>query len=190
MATQATLVSVISADAVSLVATADELATNVHAVVASPDPPADLSALRDLWSVVKRKPPVYALAPFDPLGYLIEAWSARLNGEPHELELAIGLATNIELPDFYLVDEHFTAPRGAWYFELLYSEAPRRVQAFDGTAPGVIRALRELRAGPELPVAARIGEMARSFVPGTVGLVTQTARAGAQPVSSERPAGG
>lgn len=174
MAAQATLVSVIAAKAVEIVVAADELATNVHAIDRAPDRGEDVSSVRELWGAVKRKPPVYALAPFDPLRQLVEAWSARLVGTTDDLELMIGLTTGVEIPDFYLVDERTPAPAGAWYFEMLYSEAPRRVHAFDGTAQGVIRELRALRAGPELPSAGRIGERARSFIPGTVGLRTAT----------------
>lgn len=187
MTAQVTLVSVIASQAVRIVVAADELAANVHAIGRAPDRGEDVSSVRELWGAVKRKPPVYALAPFDPLRHLVEAWSARLTGTADDLELVIGLTTGVELPDFYLVDEHTSAPAGSWYFEMLHSEAPRRVRAFDGTAQGVIRELRELRAGPELPSAVRIGERARSFIPGTVGLRTTTV--GADRSQGMTPAG-
>lgn len=182
MPAQATIVSVIAPNATATVAAAAAAATNVNASGDAPLDPSDRRSVAELWAAVRRRPPVYALAPFDPFQSLIDAWADRLTGAGDSLELAIGLYPKLEPPDFYVVDGQLEEPLRAWYFEMLFSEAPRRIHAFDGTVDGVIRALRELTFGVALPAAADLGPLARTFVPGTGGLAPVASAVG--------PAGG
>jgi hypothetical protein len=166
MAAQATIVSVISAGAHHHVALVAQDSSNVSAVIPD-DAPVSAATVADLWKEVHRRPPVYSLAPFDPFVALVDAWAARLSGGRDDLEIAIGLVPDLDPPDFYLVDEGLEDPHKAWYFELLFSEAPRRVVAYDGTPRSIVRALRDLGFGPPVPPGRRLAELARSFVPGT-----------------------
>ncbi len=175
MAAQATIISVITDNASELCAAADAVATNVHSVGA-PDSESDGSDRTERWHLAKRKPPVYALVPFDPLQALIDAWAARLTGTADDFEVTVGVVGAIELPDYYLVDEDLGDPARAWYFELVYSLSPARVDAFHRTVDGLIAAIRSLRAGRALPDVRTIANQARTFVPGTTGLVVPAER--------------
>ena len=170
MAAQATIVCVISTDAPGRVTEAVGLAANVGGVARRPDDSTDFGAVRSLWAEVRRRPPVYALAAFDPFAGLVKAWSDRLTGQADDLELTIGLLPELDAPDYYLVDDGIGDPMRAWYFELLFTEAPQRIAAFDGSTDGVIRTLRDLPFGRALPSASRLAELARGFVPGTKGV--------------------
>ena len=161
--------SVVSDTALESVERFAAWATNVHGTLTMPDFE-DSEQVSEVWSKVRHRPPVYSLAPFDPLAAVVDAWAVRLLGEGDEVELAIDRSPAVDPPDFYIVDEHLETTRRSWYLEGLFARAPARVAAFDGTPDDLSRRLRSLGFGPALPTTAQIVSLARDFVPGTSGL--------------------
>jgi hypothetical protein len=171
MASQATIVSVVSDTALESVQWLTAWAANVSGTLRLPEA-TDPEGVAEIWAEVRHRPPVYSLAPFDPFAALVDAWADRMLGEGDALELSIGLHTNLDPPDFYAIDEHLEPTRRSWYLEGLFGLAPQRVVAFDGSPDDLARRIRTLGFGRALPDAVRIAEMARTFVPGTSGLVS------------------
>lgn len=163
-----TLVAVIGETAGEASRRAGERASNVAVETLEPlpdDPTRAFPVLGEAWRRARRRGLVYTLVDRDPLAPVVGEWGKRLEGEPDELETAIGLVADLPMPDYYLVDASLPAPRVHWYLGLLEELRPHRVVPVEMSAAGLLTVLGELRFGPEFPEARRVAARAREFVP-------------------------
>ncbi len=121
--------------------------------------------LRRTWVAAQRRSTIYTLLTGDPLGPAVREWARRLDGEPTELELAIGLLADAPLADFYLVDPSITGSAAHWYLDHLPKLAPRRIVLIEPTEDALLSAVRKLPYGKPLPTTADVLESARTYVP-------------------------
>lgn len=161
-----TLLAVVSAAASPAARRAAAVAVNVSFEPAGDLPPAPIDAVAHLTAVWRRAAShggVYTLVDADPFAPLVEAWAARLEDRPHELELVIGLSSELPVPDYYLVDAALAPPPLHWYADHLANLAPSRVIVQD---PGsLLETLAALPFGRGLPDAGDVAASARSYVP-------------------------
>jgi hypothetical protein len=136
---------------------------------AAPDPVASLTdwveQLRPTWTAAQRRSTIYTVLTRDPLWPAVREWARRLDGEPSDLELAIGLLTDAPLPDFYLVDPSISGTLAHWYLDHLPKLAPRRIVLIEPTEDALLSALRSLPYGKPLPRVADVLASARTYVP-------------------------
>lgn len=121
--------------------------------------------LRPVWTAAQRRSTIYTVLTRDPLGPVVREWTRRLDGEPAELELAIGLLTDAPLPDFYLVDPAIGGSSAHWYLDHLPKLAPRRIVLVEPTEDALLAAIRKLPYGKPLPQVADVLASARTYVP-------------------------
>ena len=121
--------------------------------------------LRAVWRRAQQRAAIYTILSEDPLGPVVREWARRLEGEPSDLELAIGLVGDAPMPDFYLVDPVVSGSLSHWYLDHLARLAPRRVILTEPTEPDVLTAVRRLPYGKELPGTRDVLESARHYVP-------------------------
>lgn len=135
----------------------------------APDPqeslPEWVDQLRSAWTAAQRRSTIYTLLSRDPLGPVVREWARRLDGQPSELELAIGLLADAPLPDFYLVDPGITGSAAHWYLDHLAKLAPRRVVVVEPTEDALLSTISHLPYGNPLPKADEITASARTYVP-------------------------
>ncbi len=163
-----TLVAVVGGGAADAVAAVARAATNVAAEQIGelpPDPVQATTRLRETWSRAATHNAIYTLVDADPLAVAVAHWAARLQGDDHDLEVAIGLSGSLAMPDYYLVDTDLTAPALHWYLGLTQRLAPARVAPVEMNAPSLLRALSSLSYGPPFPPAAAVAARGRDFVP-------------------------
>jgi hypothetical protein len=121
--------------------------------------------LRPAWRAAQRRSTVYTILTGDPLEPVVREWARRLDGEPAELELAIGLVGDAPMPDFYLVDPAISGPRSHWYLDHLAKIAPRRIVLTEPTEPVLLGTVSRLPYGRALPETDAVIASARSYVP-------------------------
>jgi hypothetical protein len=121
--------------------------------------------LRPMWTAAQRRSTIYTIMTRDPLGPVVREWARRLDGEPSELELAIGLLSDAPLPDFYLVDPSITGSVAHWYLDHLPRLAPRRIVLIEPTEDALLSAVRRLPYGKSLPTVTDVLASARTYVP-------------------------
>lgn len=168
MVTVTTTVSIIGPAAADAAARLAAGASNVSLAMEPPaedDPLAHHARLLSAWREALRHPPVYTVIPFDPLGVLLEAWAARLEGTPHQLETLIGLTPAGPMPHYYIVDPAIEPPMIHWYHDLLASRSVARVVTSTSDAGSLRRAIADLPTGPELPDMQELAQLAREYVP-------------------------
>lgn len=124
-----------------------------------------VDALRQAWTAAGRRSTIYTLLTGDPLAPVVREWARRLDGEPSDLELAIGLIGDAPLPDFYLVDPGIRGSAAHWYLDHLPKLAPRRVVLTEPTEAAVLAAVRRLPYGKSLPDLSTVLASARAYVP-------------------------
>jgi hypothetical protein len=120
------------------------------------------------WSLMdaaRRRSSIYTLTDLDPLEPVVRAWAARLTGEEHDLETAIGLVRDEPVPDYYLVASDLEGDVVHWYLDHVYRLADRRVVPVATTVSAILRTVGRLPRGPELPLAPKLAEAARDYVP-------------------------
>lgn len=134
-----------------------------------PDPvealPDWVERLRSTWTAAQRRSTIYTLLAGDPLAPLVREWARRLEGEPYDLELAIGLLGDAPLPDFYFVDPNISGSPAHWYLDHLPKLAPRRIVLIEPTEDAVLTSIRRLPYGKPLPATADVLDSARTYVP-------------------------
>ena len=144
---------------------------------AAPEPVAALTEwvdqLRTAWTAALRRSSIYTVLTRDPLGPVVREWARRLEGEPSDLELAIGLLGDAPIPDFYLVDPSIVGSSAHWYLDHLPRLAPRRVVLVKPTEDALLTSVRKLPYGKPLPDVADVLASARTYVP-VPGIDTQT----------------
>lgn len=121
--------------------------------------------LRRTWTAAQRRSTVYTVLTRDPLSPVVREWARRLEGEPSELELAIGLLADAPVPDFYLVDPSIVGSSAHWYLDHLPRLAPRRVVLVKPTEDALLTSIRKLPYGKPLPEVADVLASARTYVP-------------------------
>ena len=135
----------------------------------APDPVESLTdwvdQLRPAWVAAQRRSTIYTVLTRDPLGPVVREWSRRLDGEPSDLELAIGLLTDAPLPDFYLIDPGIAGSSAHWYLDHLPKLAPRRVVLIEPAEDALLNSVRRLPYGKPLPEVAEVLASARTYVP-------------------------
>ena len=136
------------------------------------------------WDLVARRASIYALFGADPFAPLVREWSRRLEGRPSDLELAIGLVSDVIVPDFYLVEPAMATPDSHWYLDHLTSLAPSRVIVTAPNARAVRAAIGSLPYGPSLPAARELAASARSYVPQLALTVSRSIRDGSAAATS------
>lgn len=168
MAAVTTTVSIIGP---AVTGAASQLAATASNVSLVPEPALDddplihHDRLLSAWREARRHPPVYTVVPFDPLRVLVEAWAARLQGAPNQLETLIGLTPTVPAPHYYIVDPTIEAPHVHWYHDLLSNASAVRVVTATSDAPALRRAIGDLPTGPELPDMHELAELARDYIP-------------------------
>ncbi len=163
-----TLVAVVGDAAADAVAEAAAAASNVAAEEIGelpPDPVQATARVREAWSRAAAHGAIYTLVDGDPLSVVVAQWAARLQGEDHDLEVAIGLAGSLSMPDYYQVDIELPLPAVHWYLGLVERLAPARVVPVQMNAASLLAALSSLPYGPAFPPAAEVAAQARDFVP-------------------------
>ncbi|MDP8958428.1 MAG: hypothetical protein M3N51_04340, partial [Actinomycetota bacterium] len=101
-----TLVAVVGERATHAATQAAQAAGNVSMEPVGDVPPQPTEAIermREVWRRAQRHGSIYTLVDADPLGPVVRQWAARLEGQAHDLEVAIGLSADLPMPDFYLV---------------------------------------------------------------------------------------
>ena len=121
--------------------------------------------LRSSWTAAQRRSTIYTVLTRDPLGPVVREWARRLEGEPSDLELAIGLLGDAPIPDFYLIDPGIAGSAAHWYLDHLPRLAPRRVVLIEPTEHALLTAVRKLPYGKPLPPVADVLASARTYVP-------------------------
>ena len=129
------------------------------------DLPAAFTTLAAAGEKASRRSGIFTLLDSDPLAPVVAQWSARLQGLAHELELAIGLAGNARLPDYYFVSPTLPPPEVDWYLSHLLRLAPARVMPVELRGPAVLARLGSLSYGTGFPPVAEVAASARTFVP-------------------------
>lgn len=163
-----TLVAVVDCAAADTVAVVARAASNVTAEQIGElplDPVQATTRVREVWSRAATHSAIYTLVDADPLAVVVAHWAARLQGEDHDLELAIGLAGDLSMPDYYLVDTELMAPAVDWYLGLMERLGPARVVPVQMNPPSLLGALSSLPYGRAFPPAAEVAARARDFVP-------------------------
>lgn len=189
MRTVTTLFAVIGDDlesaARAVASSADNVGWKGLADASGAETPGRSASLAQAWRRALRRPSVYTLTGFDPIGEVVRQWATRLEepGSDH-LELAIGMVEADPSPDYYLVEASITAPLADWYLQHLPGLAPRRVLVVDPDARAISEALRTRPFGSGLPGLAELADSARRFVP--IPTLTSLSQPTPAPPTSER----
>lgn len=121
--------------------------------------------LRSAWTAAQRRSTIYTILTGDPLAPVVREWARRLEGDPSDLELAIGLLGDAPLPDFYFVDPAVSGSLAHWYLDHLPKLAPRRIVLIEPTEDELLTSIRKLPYGKPLPETADVLASARTYVP-------------------------
>jgi hypothetical protein len=161
-----TIVSVISPAAGEIVDAVAAGAANVTAVrQAHVEAGGEPSRRRLAWAEAARGRNIYTLVDFDPAQPLVDAWVARLGGDPHAMDTVSGVVGQGGLAEYFLVADDVAGERVHWYHGLLHSLAPRRVVPIESRPASVVDSLAHLRPSPPFPDAATLVRAALSYVP-------------------------
>lgn len=139
---------------------------SVEPVGEVPAPPEEaLHHLGATWRRAAGHGAVYTLVDGDPLGPVVREWAARLEGRSHQLELAIGLVTDLPMPDYYLVASDLDPTEVHWYLGRLQEEWPHRVVPVEMSPTAILAVLGALPFGRSFPPAGELAAGAREYVP-------------------------
>lgn len=124
-----------------------------------------VAVLREDWKSAQRRSTIYTVLTIDPLAPVVREWARRLDGASSDLELAIGLLSDVPIPDYYLVDPGLTPNVSHWYLDHLPSLAPSRVIVTEPEPARLFATISHLPYGPALPTTGALLESARTYVP-------------------------
>lgn len=165
MRASSTLIAVIGANTGEVIRRVAAASLNVGFEAVDEQGEARTESRREAWDRARQHGLIYTLVNADPLEPLVDEWAKRLEGESHELELAIASTSGTELPDYYLVDEHLPPPRVDWYLANLGRLAPARVVPVAIEPERLAARLGALPYGAPFPSTEQIAATARDFVP-------------------------
>ena len=169
MARLTTIVALVADDAREIVQAVAADAMNVTAVLREAQEELDSTFPQSAaWRQAERGSNVYTLIDFDPMESVVAAWTARLEGAEHSLDVEVGRTGRIELPEYVLVADDIEDGRVHWYHGHLRSYAPRRVLTTKPTPAAVHRRLSQLRSDRPLPRSDEVALAALDYSPTTM----------------------